>query len=82
MEKKEVSAGNPVTVAGVTLIPVVEVSINGWHGKGGISFFGVKRPVGLVLLAPPVNKAFRMNGEEVPLNQFIQEVPGMKQILG
>ncbi len=82
MEKKEVSAGNPVTVAGITLIPVVEVSINGWHGKGGISFFGVKRPVGLVLLAPPVKKAFRMNGEEVPLGQLIREVPGIKQILG
>ncbi len=82
MEKKEVSAGSPVTVAGVTLIPVEEVSINGWHGKGGISFLGVKRPVGLVLLAPPVKKAFRMNGEEVPLGQLIQEVPGIKQILG
>ncbi len=82
MEKKEVSAGTPVTVAGVTLIPVEEVSINGWHGKGGGSFFGIKRPVGLVVLAPPVKKAFRVNGEEVPLDQLIREVPGIKQILG
>ncbi len=43
VEKKEVSAGSPATVAGVTLIPVEEVSINGWHGKGGVSLFGVKR---------------------------------------
>jgi hypothetical protein len=82
MEKKEVSAGSPITVAGVTLIPVEEVSINGWHGEGGVLFFGVKRPVGLVLLAPPVKKAFRVNGEEVPLDQLIREVPGIKQILG
>lgn len=39
VEKKEVSAGSPATVAGVTLIPVEEVSINGWHGKGGGSLF-------------------------------------------
>lgn len=30
--------------------------------KAAFHFFGVKRPVGLVLLAPPVKKAFRMNG--------------------
>ena len=82
MEKKEVKVGNPVTVAGVTLIPVVEVSLNGWHGKSGISFYGIKRTVGVVLLSPPLKKAFRVTGEEVPLDQFIQEIPSVKEILG
>jgi len=82
MEKKEVKVGNPVTIAGVTLIPVVEVLLNGWHGKGGISFYGIKRPVGVVVLSPGVKKAFRVTGEEVPLDQLQQEVPSVKEILG
>ena len=81
MEKKEVTIGKPVTVAGVTLIPVVEVSLNYWHGNGGASFFSVKQPVAVVVVSPLAKRAFRITGEEVSLDQLIQEVPGMKEIL-
>jgi len=81
MEKKEVEIGNPVKVAGVTLIPVAEVSLNYWGGKGSNSFFGVKQPVNVVVVSPSVKRAFRITGEEVSLDQLIQEVPGIKEIL-
>lgn len=82
MEKKEIGADTPIIVAGVTLIPVVEVSLNYWHGKRGISFFGVKQPVGVVLVSPSAKRAFRVTGEEVLLDQLIQEAPGIKEVLG
>lgn len=81
METKAVEIGNPVTVAGVILIPVVKVSLSYWHGNHGISFFGVKQPVSVVVVSPSVKRAFRITGEEVPLEQLILEVPGVKERL-
>lgn len=81
MEKKRVTIDNPVAVAGVTLIPVAKVSLNYWHGDGGISFFGVKQPVDVVVVSPSAKRAFRITGEEVPLDQLIQEAPGIKEIV-
>ena len=81
MEKKEVGIGNPVVVAGVTLIPIAKVSLNYWHSNGGISFFGVKQPFAVVVVSPSAKRAFRITGKEVSLDQLIQEVPGMEEIL-
>ncbi len=81
MEKKEVVIDNPVTIAGVTLIPIVMISQNYWQGNGGISFMGVKQPVSVIVVSPSAKKAFKITGEEVPLDQLIQEVPGVKEIL-
>ncbi len=81
MDKKEVAINNPVTVAGVTLIPIVEISQNYWQGNRGISFMGVKQPVSVIVVSPSAKRAFRMTGEEISLDQLIQEVPGVKEIL-
>ena len=81
MEKQEVGIDNPVEVAGVTLIPVVKVSLNYWHAKGGILFFGVKQAVAVVVVHPTAKRAFRITGEEVSLDQLMQEFPSTKEIL-
>jgi uncharacterized spore protein YtfJ len=81
MEKEEVKIDNPVAVGGVTLIPVAKVSLNCRHISGGISFFGAKQPVSVVVVSPSAKRAFRITGEEVPLDQLIQEVPDIKEIL-
>ena len=81
MEKEEVEIDKAVKVAGVTLIPVTKVSLNYWHSNSGISFFGVKQPVSVIVVSPSAKKAFRVTGEEVSLYQLIQEVPGIKEIL-
>lgn len=81
MEKKEVRIDNPVSVAGVTIIPVTKVSLNYQRGNNGILFSGAKQPIGVVVVSPSAKKAFRITGEEVSLDQFLQEVPGIKDIL-
>jgi hypothetical protein len=65
----------------VTLIPVTKVSLNYWRGKQGVSFFGFKQPVTVVVVSPTEKRAFRVTGEEVPLDQLIQEAPSIKEIL-
>jgi len=81
MEKKEVIIGNPLTVAGITLIPITEILLHSWQHKCGISFFGVKQPLGVILIFPSEKKAFRVSGEEVLLDQLIEEVPILKEKL-
>jgi len=81
MEKQEVGIDNPVEVAGVTLIPVVKVSLNYWHAKGGISFLGMKQAVAVVVVDPTAKRAFRITGEEVSLDQLMREFPSTKEIL-
>ena len=81
MEKQEVGVGNAVEVAGVTLIPLVEVSLSYRHANGGISSFGVKQAVAVVVVHQTAKRAFRITGEEVPLGQLMQEFPSTKEIL-
>ena len=79
--KKEVAVGHPVAVAGVTLISVTRVSLNCQRGSHSISFFGVKRPVSVVVASPSAKKAFRITGEEISLDQLIQEVPSIEEVV-
>jgi len=81
MEKEEIRIEAPVAVAGVTLVTVVKASLNHWEHKGRLSFFGIKQPVSVVIVSPQANRAFRISGEEVPLDQLTKEVPGLEEVL-
>ena len=81
MEEREVRIGNPVAVAGVTLIPLVEISHNYWRHGSSLSTFVTKQPVSLVVVSPSTKKALKISGEEVPLEQLIHEVPAISEIL-
>ena len=81
MEKEEIRIEAPIAVAGVTLVPIAKASLNYWHGKGRLSFFGTKQPVSVVIISPQAKRAFRISGEQVPLDQLVKEAPGIKDIL-
>ncbi|MFC1931227.1 hypothetical protein ACFLXJ_03400 [Chloroflexota bacterium] len=81
MEKKEVEIGNPVMIAGVTMIPAIKSSLTYWRHKRNISFLGMKQPFGIIMIFSSGKKAFRTNGEEVSLDQLKQEVPDIKEVL-
>ena len=81
METKQVEIGNPVKVAQITLIPVVEVSLNSWSVKKRCSCFGTKQPISLVVVSPSGKRAFRITGEEIPLDKLLDEKPGIIEAL-
>ena len=81
MEKKEVEIGNPMTIRGVTLIPVAELSLKYWRGGDCFAYFGIKQVVSIVVVSSSGKQAFRASGEEVPFDQFIQETPGIREML-
>ena len=81
MEKNKVIVENPVTVAGVTLVPVTRVLSHHWCREHIFSCFDIKQPVGVVVVSPSAKKAFRITGEEIPLDQLITEFPGIKEVV-
>ena len=81
MEKEKIEPGAPVTIAGVTLLPIVKTRLDYWQGKGGFSSIGIKQPVGIVVISPQSKQAFRISGEEVALDQLLEEVPEIKALL-
>jgi len=81
MEKKEVTIDNPVSVAGVTLIPIVESSVKYMCSQRRIAAYGTVQPVSIVIVTPSGRSAFRITGEEVSLDQLGKEVPAIKKLL-
>lgn len=81
MEKKKVTIGSPVTVSGVTLIPVSEVSINYWRGKPGVALSGSTHPVSVVIVSSSAKRAFRITGEEITIDQLAREAPDIRKVL-
>jgi hypothetical protein len=81
MEKKEIVAESPVTIAGVTLVPVAEITSNHVEVRSGMIFFGNKKPVYLMVVSPSEKRAFRITGEEMPLAQLLKEVPSLRDIV-
>jgi uncharacterized spore protein YtfJ len=73
MEK--IAVDKPVSVAGITLISVSKVLY--WSARRGASFFGAKHPVAVVVVSLSGNKAFKLTGEEVPLEELMREFPGI-----
>ena len=80
-EGKKVIVDNPVSVAGVTLIPVANVSLHCYRVGGGILCSGLKQPASVVVAYQSTKRAFRVTGEEVSLDQLTQEVPRLKEVL-
>ena len=82
MEKKSVTISSPVAIAGTTLILITKLSLNCQPAGSNIFFSGIKQPVGIVVASPSTKKAFEITGNEIPLNQLIQEVPSLAGMLG
>jgi hypothetical protein len=81
MEKKTVTISSPIIIAGITLILITKLSLNCQSGGSNIFFSGVKQPTNIVVASPSIKKAFEITGKEIPLNQLMQETPGLARML-
>ena len=81
MEKKQVKIGKPVKTGQVTIIPVVKFSLNYWRGRSRFSCLGIKQPLFIVVVSSSWKRVFRPNGEEIPLEQLIEEIPSLQKVL-
>jgi uncharacterized spore protein YtfJ len=80
MTKSVLTIDNPVSVKGLTIIPVVKLSLH-YSFTAGISIFSIKQPIAAIIISPLQRKALRITGEEIPLEQLLQEVPEIVKAL-
>ncbi len=82
MEKKQIAVGDPITISGITIIPVIQTQVDSWPYNGGINFFGLKKPLYLLVSSPksPV-KAFDMYGKETPIEEIEQKFPELQPVV-
>lgn len=62
-------------------MPVVKTSLSGWVGHRFVSFSAAKELATVIVISPSSRKAFRISGEEVPLDVLVREEPGIKDLL-
>jgi hypothetical protein len=79
---REIRTDKPVTVNGVTLIPVIRLSLNCQRIGNSISCFGTKQPSNIVVVSQTTRRAFNITGEEVSLDQLVQDAPSIEELVG
>ena len=81
MEKEEISAGTYIRVGEVTLVPILRTAVVCLSGRRGVTGFGTREVVGIVVVSPTGNHAISISGEEVPLDDYASQVPEVKELL-
>jgi len=81
LEIEEVSVGQPITVGETKLLPIVRTFISCQNINRGIVCFSSKNPVGIVVISPKWKGAINVDGEEVPIDQYTEQVGELKELL-
>ena len=81
MEKEEVSAGEPIAIGQVTLVPVIRTVAHCRRGGRGVVGFGTREVLGVVVLSPERQFAISVSGEEVPVERFAKQAPEVAELL-
>ena len=74
-------AGQPVTVGSVRLIPLEKLRIRCGSRDGALFTYASKEPVGLVICSGHDSRAVNIEGEPVPLETWLQEVPELQRLV-
>jgi hypothetical protein len=81
LEKEEIRVGEKITVGEITLLPIIRTSVTCRNVSRGIVCSGSKNLVGIVVVSPKEKRAISINGEEVPVHQYMEQVPELKELL-
>jgi len=73
--EKIVRVEGPFMIGGMTLIAVVRSLLTSKSSDKGIWLFGIKFPIALVVISDSSKRAYRINGEEVSIEQLLEENP-------
>lgn len=62
-------------IGDVTLVTVVRSLLKCKCSDKGIWLFGIKFPIALMVISDSSKRAFRITGEEVSIDQLLEEFP-------
>lgn len=78
---KEKHADKAVAVGDITIIPLKEISVYYVNNPQAFSVYASSEPIGIVIDSPQGKWAIDMQGEQMPLETCIREIPDLKRIL-
>ena len=78
---KIVQARNPITVGNIKLIPLEQVIMLGDNSRKSFFIYATKEPIGVVIASPESQSAIDINGNSIPLETYLQQVNGLREIL-
>lgn len=81
MEKEEVSTGTLVRIGEVTLVPILRTVVVCLSGRRGVTGFGTREVIGIVVVSPAGNRAISISGEEVPIEEYAAQLPEVRELL-
>ena len=81
MEIKGLSAGQQITVGEITILPIIRTFMVCRSVKTVIAGAGEKSVAGIVVISPKRQYAINTAGEEVPLEQYAEDVPEVRELL-
>jgi hypothetical protein len=73
METRQIIFDKPISAAGMNILPIAQVRRCVW--PDGRSSFWTKQPLYVIVRGTLASKAFRMNGDELTLDQLRTECP-------
>jgi uncharacterized spore protein YtfJ len=81
MEKEEIIVDKPIEIAGMKIIPVVQVNTYRFSKKRKGSAYCSKKPLIVVIVSESGAKAFDMYGSQVELDKLIDVLPELKGMI-
>jgi hypothetical protein len=78
---KQMQAGNPITVGDVKLVALERIFMHHDNSKKGFFIYATKEPIGVVIISPHGRYATDINGESVPLETYLQQINGLREML-
>ena len=81
VEVEKVGAGQHIKIGGITLLPIIRTSVSYRSANQGIAYSSSKSVIGVVVISPKRKYAIDMDGEEVALEQYLEQVPEVKERL-
>ena len=78
---RTLSAAKPLIFEDKTIIPIEETTVYGNSVFNNCFIFGSKKPSALIVLSDGNTKAFNMKFEEVPVENLILKIDGLKELI-
>jgi hypothetical protein len=78
MEKIEVTMDQPIVLDGVTIIPIVSITLHCWYVDNLATVRGVKKSVAFLVISHAGRIIYGISGEEISVDQLIEKFPSLK----
>ena len=75
------SAGQRITVGGITLLPIISTTVHCLNIERGIVCYGSKTLDGIVVVSEKWTGAINIAGEEVPVERYAEKIPEVEELL-